>query len=206
MERIFCNGGYLGFLDHTVANRNHFWMKSCHLGFVCGANPGIVPNQIEIIGILLVSPFQRCFNSQLSQQDEKVLWKFLCWNNPLSTELYRKYFFRHRKCDTSSKKHFATVTLYLWFKPLQICAYLLSDISFFRFAPAFLKINFKRIPVLEQPLVAWTMGIPKDSGTDITSFAQFRFPSVTHSDTFKLEICSKTVHRIIWVSALAKNT
>ena len=51
--------------------------------------------------------------------------------------------------------------------------------------------------------MAWTMGIPKDSGTDVTSFAQFRFPSVTHSDTFKLGICSKTVHRIIWVSALA---
>ena len=129
--------------------------------------------------------------------------KFLCYNNPLPPELYRAPFFCCKKSDTSSIKHFVSVTLWgarLWGF---FWSSLLSEVSFSRFAPALFKFNFKRIPMLEQPLVAWTMDIPKDSGTDVTSFAQFRFPSVTHSDTFKLEICSKTVHRISWVSALA---
>ena len=179
-------------------------MKTCHLGFVCGANPGIVPNQIEIIGILLVSPFQRCFNSQLSQQDEKVLWKFLCSNNPLPPELYREPFFGTKKSKTNSKKHFATVTLSELRFLIDVSSLSVSAVSDSRFAAVLFKIDFKRFPILEQPLVAWAMGIPKDSGIAFTSFEKNWSPSVTHCDTFKLWFCSKTVHRISWVSALAK--
>ena len=120
---------------------------------------------------------QNCFRielafpfSQLSQQDEEVSWKFLFWNNPLPPELYREPFFGTKKSKTNSKKHFATVTLSELRFLIDVSSLSVSAVSDSRFAAVLFKIYFKRFPILEQPLVAWAMGIPKDSGIAFTSF------------------------------------
>ena len=126
---------------------------------------------------LMESQEQNCFRielafpfSQLSQQDEEVSWKFLFWNNPLPPELYREPFFGTKKSKTNSKKHFATVTLSELRFLIDVSSLSVSAVSDSRFAAVLFKIDFKRFPILEQPLVAWAMGIPKDSGIAFTSF------------------------------------